>query len=227
MDIGRAITYVFQDPAWLRKTLIGAVLLIIPIVGALFVAGYVLRTIRRVIEGTDSPLPEWDDFGGDLVRGLKVIVAILVWALPAIVIWFFALIPTAIADNNSTNGNAFTALAALVSLAANCLVILFGILVTFVQPLVLSRLALRESLADAFDFSAIIAEARANATKLLIVLVMQYVIGLVASLGIFVFVIGIVFTAFLSYLMLAHLYGQVRRQIVYPQMTTSRFEPPV
>lgn len=33
MDVGRAITYVFQDKGWITKVLIGGVLFIIPILG--------------------------------------------------------------------------------------------------------------------------------------------------------------------------------------------------
>lgn len=46
VDIGRAITYVFQDPQWLKKVLIGGLLSLIPIIGWLIIGGYWLRVIR-------------------------------------------------------------------------------------------------------------------------------------------------------------------------------------
>lgn len=210
MDIGRSITYVFQDPSWLKKVAIGGLLSFIPIFGWLVVAGYWLRVVRNVATGPDLPLPEWDDFGGDFVRGLKVVVVGIVWALPLIIISFCTAIPAGIADGS--NDGAEVATGAL-ALAGYCLTTILSIIVAFIQPVYMSRLAIREDIGNALDFGGIIAEARRYPVPLLIVVVMSFALQFLAYFGLILCIIGVVFTIFLSYIMLAHLYGQVRRMI--------------
>jgi len=59
------------------KVLIAALLMLIPIIGQLFVLGYGIRVARRVFHN-ESGLPEWNDLGGDFMRGLLVIVGMIV-----------------------------------------------------------------------------------------------------------------------------------------------------
>ncbi len=72
MDIGRAFTFVGDDPKWVQKLLIGGglfllgyltsiILIGIPIF--LIVLGYLVQVTRNVIGGQDRPLPEWNDWG--------------------------------------------------------------------------------------------------------------------------------------------------------------------
>jgi len=63
MDVGKAFGYVFEDKNWLIKLLIGGILLFIPVVNFIPI-GYALTALRNVAEGKESPLPEWDDWGG-------------------------------------------------------------------------------------------------------------------------------------------------------------------
>ena len=96
MDIGKSLTYYFEDPRWVNKLLIGTVILILSsllsvilvgILGYFILAGYTLETLRNVRNGVRYPMPEWQDRWGEwLVLGVKQAVAVLVWALPAIVI---------------------------------------------------------------------------------------------------------------------------------------------
>lgn len=210
MDIGRSITYVFQDPAWIKKVAIGGLLLFVPILGWLIVAGYFLRIIRQVASGIDLPLPEWDDFGGDLILGLKGIIAAFVWALPVMIISACVWIPLAIVgDGNGAAGAAAGGLAA----AGYCLNFILSLALAFVMPLVYSRVATTDSVSAALDVSAIIAEARQYPVPLLIAVGMSYALGIAASLGFILCIVGVVFTSFLAYVMLSHLYGQIRRQI--------------
>ena len=64
----------------LYKLLIGAVCLVIPVVGSWLLTGYGLRVIRRVMAG-DYRLPEWDDFAGDFVGGLAVTVGLFIFGI--------------------------------------------------------------------------------------------------------------------------------------------------
>lgn len=215
MDIGRAITYVFQDPQWLKKVLIGGLLFFIPIIGWLIIGGYWLRVIRQVAQGQDVPLPEWNDFGGDLVRCLKGFVVYVVWALPVIVLAVCTGALGAIGDG--TGSDASRAMAAVLALVGNCLLFLISLVIAFFQPLFYSRLAMSEQISDGLAFGAIFSEVQGRFVDLLVVLIVAFVISLVASFGLLLCLIGIVFTSFLGYVMTGHLYGQVRRRIMGTQ----------
>lgn len=220
MDIGRAITFVFQDSEWVKKVAIGGLLFFIPIIGWLIIGGYWLRVIRQVAQGNDLPLPEWNDFGGDLIRGLKVLVVGIVWSLP---VWAFTVCASALTVVSDTSGSdAASATAVVFSLFANCLSFLFSIVVAFFQPLFFSRLAVTEQIGDALAFADIFGEVRGRFVDLLVVLVMVFLIGFFQMFGLLLCLIGVVFTVFLGYVMTSHLYGQVRRRI-----TGSQAEPVV
>lgn len=208
IDVGRSITYVFEDPNWLKKVAIGGLLLLIPIFGWLVVGGYWLRIIRRSYEATDVPLPEWDDFGGDFILGLKGFLATLAWLLPLALVAVVALIIAVIVAGASDAVRTFFGVTAV---GASCLGFLYVLAYVFVLPLILGRVAVTGEVGPALDASAIIAEARALPVPLLISLVLELALRSVAGFGVVLCVIGVVFTTFLCYAMLAHIYGQVRR----------------
>lgn len=76
-----AIQYpLIGDNGTLMKLLIGGVLMLVPVIGSWIVAGYALRSFKRVLHG-DYVLPEWDDFAGDFVNGLIVTIGLFVFGL--------------------------------------------------------------------------------------------------------------------------------------------------
>jgi len=58
MDFGRAFTYPFDDPDWLRKLAIIALISLIPIFGWFVLMGYIVEITRRVIYHEEVLLPE-------------------------------------------------------------------------------------------------------------------------------------------------------------------------
>src|SRR5262245_229692 len=73
LDFGRAFQFVFEDPDWVKKILLGGLfqLLAIVVIGIPFFIGYFLRVIRRTAQGEARPLPDWDDLGGLFSEGLR------------------------------------------------------------------------------------------------------------------------------------------------------------
>jgi hypothetical protein len=225
VDLGRAITYVFQDSQWVKKVVIGGLLFFIPIIGWLIIGGYWLRVIRQVAQGSDVPLPEWDDFGGDLVRGLKGLVVSTVWSLPVIVLTGCVGLLSAV--GGSAESDAAAGLATIIALAGNCLTFLLSFVVAFFQPLFFSRLAVSEQIGQALAFSAIFGEVQGRFVDLLLVLIVAFAISLVAGFGILLCLIGVLFTSFLGTTMTCHLYGQVRRRIMGSEAEPLAVEPVV
>jgi hypothetical protein len=205
VDIGRAVQYVFQDPNWIKKVLIGGLLLIIPLIGTWIVGGYFIRTFRSIYQGSDTPLPEWDDFGGDLMRGLKLMVVVLVWLAPVWVVSVCVIVPLSTAMDSDAAG--------LIVLPLQCLISILSIAILFLYPLIISRFAMTEQIGDGLKFGEIFAEAQRYPKELLIVLVVYWVVGIVASFGLILCVIGVLFTSFIAMLIYAHLIGQLRRTV--------------
>lgn len=70
----------FKDPRWIQKTLIGGLIALIPLIGGIFLQGYIWLYCRRVISG-NFEMPEWDDWGEMLRRGFGVLVIGLIYAV--------------------------------------------------------------------------------------------------------------------------------------------------
>ena len=90
LDLGQGFRFFFEDPDWVKKILIGGVFMLLSslIVGAIFVAGYGVHVLRRVVRGEPRPLPEWEELGrffGDGLRalGLYLLHLLAVAILPA------------------------------------------------------------------------------------------------------------------------------------------------
>ena len=66
IDLGRAFTFVTEDPEWVTKVLVGGLFALLSaiLVGIPFVLGYWGRTLGNVAAGRPRPLPAWDDLGG-------------------------------------------------------------------------------------------------------------------------------------------------------------------
>jgi hypothetical protein len=89
VDIARAFTYVTEDENWQNKVVITLVVGFVPIIN-LAAIGWMLDLIRNMIDGQAHPLPDWDDIGNQFVErwvaGLMTAIAVLLYAVPLIVI---------------------------------------------------------------------------------------------------------------------------------------------
>src|SRR6267143_4544312 len=102
-DFLRPFTYVFDDPRWIPKILLGGVFVLASmfLVGIFFIYGYLAKLVRNVINGVPSPLPEWDDLGEYFSEGVKLFVVGLIYAIPMIIVFCLAVIPAAVMNANA------------------------------------------------------------------------------------------------------------------------------
>jgi hypothetical protein len=226
MDVGRAFTFAFEDPNWLKKSLIGGALLLIPIVGWFIVGGYWMRVMRVAYSGKDVPLPEWDELGEDFALGLKGVVALFIWSLPFIAVFLTLVcftLPYWIAVN--ADKGALTPLFGVIGvfgwIGIGLASILFQVFILVIQPVVLGRIAINGDLAAGFRVREIVREIRSVPVPLLILVALEYGIRTVAGFGIFLCVIGVVFITFGGFVILSHLYGQLRRVIEDQEILTN------
>lgn len=206
MNVGKSFTFVFEDEKWISKIVIGGLISLVPIVN-LAAWGYFLETLRRVAEGEERPLPDWGEFGDFLVKGLVFFIAIFVYVVPIIFLGLCFAVFSAISDA----GRGSEALFVLFTLPFTCLIILYALAVAVLWPAIAISYATSGQFAGAFAWGWMYRLIRDNLGSYLVAVVMSWIAGIIASVGIFACFIGIIFTNFWSYVVYAHLFGQVPR----------------
>lgn len=223
MDIGLALTYVTRDPQWVKKVLIGGLIIVVSalftiilvgLLGWFIFGGYAIRIVRNVMNGVPNPLPEWDDMGGDLSRGLKAFVGLLVWLAP---VWILSICVNAIGFSDSDSANA------LASFLNLCLVTPLSLLLgTFVVPVIVGRFAEDEQIGTMFQFSEVIADIRATPISVfLLYLVLSIITGILAYVGLIACLVGVFFTIAYAQFANAHGIGQIRQRTREARIGTS------
>lgn len=206
MEFGKAFTFAFEDKDWLKKIGIAGLVMLIPIIGQLTVGGWALEITRRVAQREIETLPDWGAFGDYLMKGLKLFVISLVYALPIILLSLCANLPVMFLQDSSDE-TIITAISIL-SVCISCVVALLGIVLGFVLPAALAKFAVTGEIGAAFRFNEVFALVRAAPVAYLLVLLGSIVAGLIASLGMILCVIGVIFTSALAYAIQGHLWGQ-------------------
>ncbi len=220
MDIGKAFTYVFEDPNWIMKILIGGIVLLIPVVN-FAVYGYMLTTLKNVADGQPNPLPEWSDFGAHFMKGLYAVVGVLVYFLPAIVIYccVFALTfgISAVAGSSSGNnsGGAIAGVLGIVTLCLQCLVGIYALFAGLTLYAPLTRFAMSANQLSIFwDFRGNLNFIQKNLSNYIIALLIAWVASFVAGFGVILCIVGVLFTSFWGILVSANVFGQMWRNQV-------------
>ena len=203
MDIGVALTYVTKDQAWLKKVLVGGLLLLIPIIGAFILYGFGVRIVRNVMAGDPNPLPEWDDIGGDLSRGFFVWLGIIIWSLPLIILSVCGSLLDATSDVGGV-------LSLFISF---CLVVPLSIVVgVFITPTIVGRYAATNEFNSMLQFNDVLATIRGiGVGPYGLFFVLYIVASIIGTLGIIACFIGVIFTLAYASFALAHGIGQMAR----------------
>lgn len=81
MDLGRSLTFAFDDTQWTDRIALGTVICLVPILNVA-VAGYQVEVARRVVQGEARPLPDWDNLGRKWKEGIVLLVVSLIYYLP-------------------------------------------------------------------------------------------------------------------------------------------------
>jgi len=207
MDFGKAFTYAFDDPDWLKKIGIAGLIMIIPIIGWLAVAGWALEVTRRIIRHEPQLLPEWNNFGDFLMKGLMMWIIGLVYALPIILLSLCIQVGLALVLKNSGSGGATSAMTIL-SICVSIFSVVYGLLMAFVVPAAYANYVVKGQLGAAFRFGEVFGLVRSAPTAYLMVLLGSIVAGFIGSLGAIACVIGMLFTYAYAMLIQAHLWGQ-------------------
>ena len=213
MEFGKPFSYVFEDPDWLKKVAIMALITIIPILGQLVLLGWTIDIIKKLINHEPLTLPNLD-FGGQLSRGFGSAVISVVYSLPIIIIAIIHSIVTAVAgglsgSDSSSMSSAGGVAVVLFSICFFILYFIFGVVLAFILPIAYGRYAEYGRMGEGLKFGLVFGMARKVPVPLLIVILGSIVASLIASAGSIACGIGVLLTTVYSAAIMGHFYGQV------------------
>jgi len=208
LDFGRCLGFFFKDPDWAKKILIGTVftLLTVVFIGTIFIAGYMIRLIRRAARGEQYPLPEWDDLGGIFMDGLYVVVAYLGYLLPIFILSIPFVVVVGVSSAEEGGPSTVLALVAIVWMVVFALV-LFAILI--VLPAGIIRLALNKDIRSAFEFQEIFGFIQRNSGNYLLAILIFILANFISQFGLLLLCIGIFPASFWATAVGAYSFGEV------------------
>ena len=203
MNFGKAFTFIFDDERWFDKLIVPILVSLIPVVGGLAFTGYILRTIKNVIQNEVNPLPDFE-FGEDLSRGFRLFLIGLVYSLPIMLVVGLALIPMLRLNSNES----LSALAVIFLVLALLLMIAYSLFLTLIQPIMTANFAVKDTFASGFELGKFFKRLGNNFAAWLIVYAGIFLAGIISPVGSILFFVGVLLTTAYSQLMVAHLTGQ-------------------
>lgn len=182
-SVGDAFGFPFRDPDWVGKIVVQALILIIPIVGLIATAGWMLMTFDNLRAGRQELAPA----GFYLSRGAGLFGA---WLIYAIVLSIPGDILNGIGRGISANhvflGSPFSGLGSLLNLAAQ-------ILLDFLLPSIIV-MTYHHGFSGGLDVQGVWRLATGNMNNSVIAGLMIFVAGIIAALGIVACCVGVFFT---------------------------------
>jgi len=191
-------TFPFKDPDWVKKLAIGSLLIlsgfIIPILPLLFIYGYIIRIMERIIvQDGELYLPEWDDWGKFFTDGARLLGAGLIYALPVMVLiglgYLVSFLPVMLVPWMGTNADSYSVGSALFPLFGMFIGygvmgvgILLGILIAIIVPAGLGHLVAKDRFFAAFQVNEWWPIFRANFIGFLLAFVILMGISMIVYL---------------------------------------------
>jgi hypothetical protein len=187
MDVGKALTYVFDDERWISKLIIALIIglfswLIFPL---FFLIGYAVDITRNVKDGMEKPLPEWEDWGKLFMDGLYIFLAQLVYTLPFLIIMCIGSIATGgmgAAADSAGDPEAMFAMMGTTGAILGCLGLLWMVALIFISPAIIIQYVINDDdFGSCFRFGEVFGIASKSIGDIVIVILVTMGIGLAAS----------------------------------------------
>lgn len=189
-------------------------LLSVFLVGAFFVAGYMVRVVRRSAKGEPFPLPDWDELGGMFSDGLRAFGVYITHFLGLLVVLgtpcgvFFGAVALMSRDSRELP-EPVAALAGLALVAAYGLFLLLSLALAVYLPAALARFVMQDRFAAAFDFRENLAFIRRNPANYFLALLTYLLASFLSQFGLILCCVGIFPAGFWASCVLAYSMGEV------------------
>ena len=182
-SVGDAFGYPFRDPGWAGKIAVQGLILIIPIVGWIAAAGWLMLTYENLKAGRQELAPA----GFHLERGIGLFGVILIYSIVIdIPSWVVEGIGSAASNQNTFAGNQFTQLGSLLGFLAE-------LFVAFLTPSLIVLTA-RGGFSGGLNVQHVWALATSQMNNSIIAGVVVFAADLIGVLGLIGCCIGIFFT---------------------------------
>lgn len=182
---------------WVGRTLIGGLLSIFGflIIPALLLYGYYLRVLGSVASGVEEP-PDWDDWGTLLVRGLIAALIAIAYTLPLLV---FSALMAPLVGVGALSDDPVAAITGVGLLWAGGVFVL-GILVAVFLPVALTRYAVTNEAAAAFELGTVVSIGLSGdyLVAVVVALVAAVLLGILSGIAALT-IIGIVLVPFIGF----------------------------
>ena len=192
--IAEAFTWPFRDPDWLPKLLIIALILLVPIVGAINGIGWMLASLDRLRAGEDRLAPA--NFS-HLGRGIRLFAVEVIYAicigLVALVI-FLPAVALAVQQGQGSANSALIAGAIFLNLLGFSAITVLSLALTFATPAIVLATD-SGGIGRGIRVGAVLRRSRMNLSHTLIAGLMLIAASFVGSLGAALCGIGIVVTS--------------------------------
>lgn len=221
IDLGRAFSFIFDDEQWIRRILIGGLLLLIPLLGIFWLLGYMIDVARNVMHDNPHPLPAIQ-FGDQLGKGLYVFLISLVYAIPILIL--ICITMGLIALTAGVTGGEDGAMAGVTIFTMFCLYPLIFLVSLAIQMFVFAgyvRYIQTDSVSEALNFARIWGMVRSSLKTWAIVLLIYLLASIIGSAGLVAAGIGVIFTMVFGQAFFGHILGQVAAQMPDERMTVA------
>lgn len=220
IDLARGFRFVPEDPDWIKKVLIGGVFMLLSamLVGAVFVAGYGVRLLRRSAAGEPRPLPEWDDLGGLFGDGLRPLGLYFAYALPVTIVPVGLMVVLMAATSGLSHAGSrgasdtFAALAAMGFMGLYALMAVVMLVLSLYLPAALARMVMLDRFGAGFEVGENIAFIKRNLGNYAMTLLLYLLGSFAAQLGMVLCCVGIFPASFWAFCILCWALGEVVRR---------------
>lgn len=188
-NISKAFSFVFDDPQWLTKVLVGGLVLFasVLIFPLPLLIGYLVELRTNIINKKTPLLPEWTDLGQKYTRGIVLALGLLLYSLFGVIL--------------KKSGIPLSGLFAFV----------YQLIMAFYLPVVSVFYAKEQTFESMFKIQEIFQFVMKNFVDLLVFWLLHFVLAIIAVMGLVGLIIGVVFTAFYSLAVQAYLYAALYR----------------
>lgn len=182
-SVGDAFGFPFRDPKWVEKILLQGLILIIPIVGLIALAGWMLMTFDNIRAGRQELAPA----GFHLGRGIGLfgvwLIYALVLSLPGDVV---SGVGSGMNTHHAFSGSSLSGLGSLLGLAGEALLY-------FLLPSIIV-MTYHRGFSGGMDVDGVWRLATGNVSNSVMAGLIMFVAGIIAAAGIIACCIGVFFT---------------------------------
>ncbi len=210
-DFLRPFVFLFDDPRWLPKVMIGGVFVLFSsmLVGIPFLLGYLAKMIRNIIAGEATPLPEWTDLGELFGEGFMLLCVGLIYMLPVSILSILIAIPAAV--TGASEQEAVRDIGGSVFGCASCILSFVSLAISLLLPAAMLMAVTSRRFGAAFEFRRVWSFISANIGNYILALIIETVAWILSFAGLALLCVGIIFTQFWGAVVSGFAFAQVYR----------------